>query len=305
MAAYIVNRVLAAFITLLAVITITFFLMQAVPGSPFLGDKPRPEVEAAMSAKYGLDRPVIVQFKNYVEHMLQGDLGVSLKMKVGQPVTDLLISRFPISARIGTMAFIIAVLLGIPIGVFTALRSGRFIDRLVVFFCSIGVSLPNFVVVAVLIYIFGVQLKLLPTLGLDSWMCYLMPVFCLTYRTFCFLIRLTRSNMLDVINQDYIKTARAKGLFERTVLFKHALRNAVIPVVTYLGPEYIGIITGSFIVEKLFTIPGLSRYFVLSINARDYPIIMGTTILFGAFLILANFIVDMLYGVIDPRIRRA
>lgn len=303
---YVVNRMIAALITFMLVITLTFFLMQAVPGNPFLGDdNPRPEVAAIQMKKYGLDQPVLVQFKNYVVNMLHGDLGISIKMKWGEDVTSIIASRVPVSARVGLIAFLLAVCVGVPMGTLAALRNGRFTDRLVIVLCAFGVSVPGFVLATVLMYTLGVRFKLLPFMGLPSWDAYIMPVACLCLSPISFISRLTRSNMLDVLSQDYIKTARAKGLPEGVVLFKHALRNALIPVVTYLGPQLVGILTGSFVIEKIFTIPGLSRYFVESISGRDYPLIMGTTIFFGFFLIAANFLVDLLYGVIDPRIKRA
>lgn len=301
---YIANRLLAALVTFLLVITLTFFLMQAVPGNPFLGDdNPRPEVAEMMMKKYGLDQPVIVQFKNYVVNLLHGDLGISIKMRWGEDVTSIIASRVPVSAQVGFIAFLLAIGIGIPMGTLAALRTGRFTDRVIIVLCAFGVSVPNFVLATVLMYVLGVQLKLLPFMGLPNWQSFVMPVACLCLRPISFISRLTRSNMLDALSQDYIKTARAKGLKEGAVLFKHALRNALIPVVTYIGPQFVGILTGSFVIEKIFTIPGLSRYFVDSISGRDYPVIMGTTIFFGFFLIAVNFIVDMMYGVIDPRIK--
>jgi len=303
---YIFNRLLAALITFMLVITLTFFLMQAVPGSPFLGEEnPRPEIVERMNERYGLDQPVLVQFKNYVVQLLHGDLGISIKMKWGEEVTSIIASRVPVSAQVGLIAFLLGIGVGIPMGTLAALRAGHITDRAIIVFCAIFVSIPGFVLATILMYTVGVRLKLVPFIGLPNWQAYILPVACLCLRPISFISRLTRSNMLDALSQDYIKTARAKGLTEVVVLFKHALRNAIIPVVTYIGPQMVGILTGSFVIEKIFTIPGLSRYFVDSISGRDYPLIMGTTIFFGFFLILMNFIVDMLYGVIDPRIKRA
>ena len=301
-----INRLLAAIITFMLVVTLTFFLMQTVPGNPFLGEEqPRPEVAAIMMERYGLDQPVHVQFGKYVERMLHGDFGISIKMKWGEEISSIIFSRFPISASLGIIAFLLSVSIGIPLGVFSALKGGSRSDRAIISTCAITVSIPGFVTSTVLMFILGVQLKWVPFVGLTEFKSYLIPVFCLMLGPTSFITRLMRSNMMDVLSQDYVKTARAKGLSERVVLFKHALRNAIIPVVTYLGPQLVGIVTGSFVIEKIFTIPGLSRYFVEAIPSRDYPVIMGTTIFFALFLITANFVVDLLYGAIDPRIRHA
>ena len=304
MSKYIIKSTLAALITFYIVITITFFLMQAVPGGPFTSERPRPEYEAAMRLKYGLDQPVGFQYLNYIKAMVQGDLGISYKAKQGYPVAEIITGYFPMSFRIGIFAFAFAVIVGIPLGIFAALKSGSWIDRAIVFFCSFGISVPSFILATVMILVFGVNLKWLPFMGIKSWMSYIMPVFCMGVYPMAFIVRLMRSNMLDVLGQDYIKTARAKGLPERKVLYKHALRNAMLPVITYLGPLLAGIITGSFTIEKIFTIPGLGKFFIDAISARDYPMIMGTTIFYGFFLLAANLVVDLLYGVVDPRIKR-
>ncbi len=303
MGKYTVNRILSSLVTIFLVITLTFFLMQLVPGGPFQSEKPRPEVEAKMKEKYGLDQPLIVQYQRYMSNLLRFDLGVSYKMRLGEDVVKLVAARLPTSFKLGMLAFCIAVLIGIPLGLFTALKSGSWMDRLIVSLCSFGISVPNFILATILMLAIGVQLKWLPFIGLKTWQSYIMPVTCMGIYPMAFIVRLMRSNMLDVISQDYMKTARAKGLPEYVILFKHGMRNAMLPVITYLGALFAGIITGSFVIEKIFSIAGLGKYFVESISGRDYPLIMGTTIFYGIMIITANLVVDLLYGVIDPRVK--
>lgn len=303
MAKYIAKRVLMAVLVLLLVSAITFFLMNAVPGSPFLNEKAQSqEVIDALMEKYGLDKPVGVQYVNYVKNALKGDFGVSLKMQLNRPVRDILTELFPTSAKIGIMALIVAIVIGVPLGSVAAHNRGKPIDSVLRVVMTLGISAPSFVVAAVLLAIFGVKLKWLPVIGLTSWKSYLMPVFSMAFYPMCYIGRLSRASMLDVINQDYIRTARAKGVKSKRVLYKHALRNAFIPVLTYLGPLTAGILTGSLVVEQVFVIPGMGRYFIQSILNRDYPIIMATTIFFAALVVLMNLIVDILYCVVDPRI---
>ncbi len=303
MAKYIVKRVLMAILVLIVVSAITFLLMNAVPGSPFLNEKAQSqEVIDALMEKYGLDKPIGVQYVNYVKNALKGDFGVSLKMQLNRPVRDILTELFPTSAKIGIMALIVAIVIGVPLGSVAAHNRGKPIDSVLRVVMTLGISAPSFVVAAVLLAIFGVKLKWLPVIGLTSWKSYLMPVFSMAFYPMCYIGRLSRATMLDVINQDYIRTARAKGVKSKSVLFKHALRNAFIPVLTYLGPLTAGILTGSLVVEQVFVIPGMGRYFIQSILNRDYPIIMATTIFFAALVVLMNLIVDILYRVVDPRI---
>jgi len=277
--------------------------MHFVPGSPFIGDKKMtPEILANLEAKHGLDKPLIVQYGLYAKNMLQGDFGESITL-IGQEVKDIIIRKFPYSLRLGLFASALAIILGTFLGVTSALKRNSGVDRLIMLVVTVGIAVPSFVVATVSMIIFGVQLRWLPTISnLSSLTSYILPGFALSFFPLSFITRLMRSSMLDVINQDYIRTARAKGLSERVVIFKHGLRNGILPVVTYAGPMLAGILTGSFVIESIFSIPGLGSSFVTSITARDYPTVMGVTIFFGAFLIFMNFVVDILYRFIDPRI---
>jgi len=303
MSAYIVKRIVSAVITLFLVATLTFFLMYLVPGGPFLSEKaPSQQTLKALHEKYGLDKPIWVQYLNYMKRLIRGDLGTSLKMR-GQEVNDIIKTRFPVSAKLGLMAILLAVCIGIPMGAVAALNRGRWPDRLIMFFSTLGIAVPGFVTATVLMLFFGVRLHVLPTFGLTSPLHYVLPVVSLAFYPTSYISRLMRSSMLDVLGQDYMRTARAKGLSRLKALFKHALRNAVLPVVTYLGPMLANILTGSFVIEKIFTIPGLGSQFVGSITDRDYPLIMGTTIFLAFLLITMNVIVDIAYKIIDPRIK--
>jgi oligopeptide transport system permease protein len=303
MTKYVIKRVLIAFFTVLLIACITFFIMNLVPGGPFLSEKaPSKEVLAALEAKYGLDKPLVVQLKNYLTELFKGDFGVSFKMQKNRPVLTIIEEMFPTSAKLGVFAILGAVLLGIPMGALAAYNRGKPVDSILRVIMTLGISVPEFVVATVLLVVFGVVLAILPVSGLKSWENYLMPCFALAFYPMCYIGRMTRSSLLDVINTDYIRTARAKGLKTGKIIFKHALRNSVIPVITYLGPLTAYILTGGFVVETVFTIPGLGKYFVQSIQNRDYPIIMATTIFLAALVIFMNLIVDILYKVVDPRI---
>lgn len=303
MAGYLIKRVLMALLALLIITCVTFVVMNLVPGGPFLSEKaPSPEVLAALEAKYGLDKPLGEQLVNYLKDLLHGDLGVSFRMQKNRPVTTIIGEMFPISAKVGVFAVLNAVILGIPLGCLAAYNRGKPIDSILRVIMTLGISIPSFVVATLLLVLFSVNLKILPGTGLASWKNYLMPCFALSFYPMCYIGRMTRSSMLDAINADYIRTARAKGLPSRRIIFKHALRNSLIPVVTYIGPMTAYILSGGFVVEKVFSIPGLGRYFIQSILNRDYPIIMGTTIFLAAFVIIMNLLVDVLYKVIDPRI---
>ena len=303
MAGYLIKRVLMALLALLIITCVTFVVMNLVPGGPFLSEKaPSPEVLAALEAKYGLDKPLGEQLVNYLKDLLHGDLGVSFRMQKNRPVTTIIGEMFPISAKVGVFAVLNAVMLGIPLGCLAAYNRGKPIDSILRVIMTLGISIPSFVVATLLLVLFSVNLKILPGTGLESWKNYLMPCFALSFYPMCYIGRMTRSSMLDAINADYIRTARAKGLPSRRIIFKHALRNSLIPVVTYIGPMTAYILSGGFVVETVFSRPGLGRYFIQSILNRDYPIIMGTTIFLAAFVIVMNLLVDLLYKVIDPRI---
>ena len=300
---YIFKRAIMSLITAFLVATLTFFVMNMVPGGPFLSEKAvTPQAQAAMEAKYGLDKPLFQQYTTYMTGILKGDFGLSIK-KRGRTVSQIIGTKFPVSARVGGLALILAVCTGIPLGAIAAFNRGKFIDNLLVVLSTAGIAIPSFLSSTILIYIFTTKLKWLPSLGLKDAQSYIMPVVALAlYPTF-YMARLMRSSMLDVMGQDYMRTAKAKGVTTFKAIFKHALRNAILPVITYLGPLLAALMTGSFIIEKIFNIPGLGSEFVSSITSRDYPMIMGTTIFLAVFIIIMNLFVDIAYAIVDPRIK--
>ena len=300
---YIVKRILMGIVTAFLVATLTFFIMNLVPGGPFLSEKAvTPQAQAAMEEKYGLDKPLFIQYLTYMGGLLHGDMGLSLK-KRGFTVNDIIKNKFPVSARLGGMAVLTAVIFGVPLGSFAAYKRGKTADNIIIVLSTAGIAVPSFLISTLLMYILSVRFKLLPSLGLDGPKNYIMPVIALALYPASYITRLMRSSMLDVTGQDYMRTARAKGVSPFRVVFKHALRNAILPVVTYLGPLLAYLMTGSFIVEKIFTIPGLGHEFVSAIPSRDYPLIMGTTIFLACFIIVMNVVVDIAYAFIDPRIK--
>lgn len=303
MGKYIIKRLISMFITLLFVATLTFFLMRAIPGGPFTSEKALPEaVIQALNEKYHFNDPLWMQYLDYMKGVLTFDLGPSFK-RVGVQVNDLIISGFPISAKLGLSATVVIIALGIPAGIISALKQNKWEDYLVTILATLGVAVPSFVLGALIIFVFSSKLGWLPPFGIDTWKHYIGPVTALSGYSLAFVARLTRSSLLEVMQQDYIRTARAKGLPEIVVIVKHALKNALIPVVTYLGPMIASIMTGSFVIEKIFAVPGMGKYFVESVGNRDYTVLMGTTIFYAAFSITMIFIVDILYGFIDPRIK--
>ncbi len=303
---YVIKRIGASIVTLFLILGITFFLMNMVPGSPFLTEKSTPEQIAQANAKYGLDKPLIIQFKNYVVNYLQGDLGVSLKMQEGTAVKDILFGqgKFQLSIKLGLISLFVAVIIGIPLGCIAAYNRGKWLDGFLRVVTTVGVAIPTFVLATLLLALLAVKLQWLPTLSgsLTSPKEYIMPIISLSFYYMCYIAKLTRTSMLDAINQDYIRTARAKGVTTRVLIIKHALRNSLIPVITYLGPVIAGIITGSFVVESTFSIPGLGKYFVQSVLSRDYTVIMATTFVLSALVIIMNLFVDIAYKIVDPRI---
>lgn len=306
MVGYIVKRILVSFLTLLLIACITFLLMNAVPGSPFMTEKSTPEMIARAEAKYGLDKPLIVQLFNYIKGYFVGDMGVSLKMQEGTEVSKIIFreGKFGLSLRVGILAVVTAVVIGVPLGCLAAYNRGNWLDSVLRVVTTVGVAIPSFVLCATLLIYLGVKLQWLPVISgsLEGWKTYVAPVIGLSFYPMCYVAKLTRTSMLDAINQDYVRTARAKGLKTGVIIFKHSLRNSLIPVITYLGPMTAGIVTGGFVVEQTFQIPGLGKYFISSILNRDYPIIMGTTIVLAALVILMNLIVDIAYKLVDPRI---
>ena len=303
MVKYIAKRIGLAIVTIWAVATITFFLMNLVPGGPFLSEKAiSPQATAALEAKYGLDKPLFQQYLTYIKDALHGDFGDSLKQR-GRTVMDIIKMKFPVSARVGGVSVLVSLILGVPLGCIAALKRGKFADSLISVVETCGIAVPSFVICTLLLYFFGVKLQILPTMGLTTAKHYVMPVMALAFYPTAYIMRLMRSSMLDVLGQDYMRTAKAKGLAGGKILFKHALRNAILPVITYVGPLLAYTVTGSFVVEKIFTIPGLGGEFIAAINGRDYTLIMGTTIFLATLIILMNVVVDIVYKLVDPRIK--
>lgn len=303
MTRYIVKRIGYGLLTLFLVATLTFWLMQLVPGGPFQSEKAKSEATmAALEEKYGLDQPKIVQYKNYMVNLLKGDLGLSTKQR-GRTVNDIIWEAFPVSAKVGSVAILVAVCVGVPLGAIAALNRGKWIDNIIIVLSTTGIAVPSFITATTLMYIFSVKLNLLPSYWKGDAASFVLPVIALAFYPSAYISRLVRSSVLDVLGQDYMVTARAKGLSQFIRLFKHALRNAILPVVTYLGPAIAGTLSGSFVVEKILTIPGMGGQFISSITDRDYPLIMGTAVFFAAFLIFMNVIVDIVYKIIDPRIK--
>lgn len=300
---YIIKRIFNAFIVLWIVITITFFLMHAIPGGPFTAEKSLPPyVLHSIEERYKLNDPLYKQYGDYLCNLVQGDLGPSFKYP-GRSVNDIIKDGFSVSFKLGIEAILIAIIIGIPAGILAGVKKDKWQDRAVNFFTTLGVAVPSFVVAALLIYVLSTKLHLLPAAMWNGWRYEIMPALALSGMPMSFIARLTRSSMLDILSQDYIKTARAKGLSWSKVLIKHALPNSLIPVVTYLGPMTASILTGSFVIETIFAIPGLGQYFVTSIYNRDYTVILGVTIFYSVIVIVLNMVVDLLYPLLDPRIK--
>lgn len=300
---YALKRIVFMLIALWVIATITFFMMHAIPGGPFTSDrKLPPAVEAALQAKYHLDDPLIVQYGNYMLGLLRLDFGPSFKYE-GMQVNDLIAAGFPVSAELGLLTVAFALVIALPLGIVAALKSGRWQDFATMSIATIGVALPSFVIATLLMYVFSLKLGVLPAFGLDSPGAYILPIIAGAGFALAFITRLVRASLLEELGRDYIRTAKAKGLRPAAIVVKHALRNAMIPVLAILGPILAGLITGSFVIEKIFAIPGLGQQYVNSISNRDYTAIMGVTVFYAAILITMMFLIDILYSLIDPRIR--
>ena len=301
LALYIVKRVLLALFTIFIVITITFFVMKAIPGGPFLSEKaPSPAVTAQLEAKYGLDKPVMEQYVTYLKDVLKFDFGPSIKLK-GRNVTDLILEGFQTSGKLGLMAAGIAIVFGLVLGSLAAVFHNKIIDKVIMVLSTASVAMPSFIIATILLMLFCVKIPIFPANGTTADGL-ILPVIALSLYPMAYITRLTRSSMLDVLGQDYIRTARAKGVSGTKIIFGHALKNSLIPVITYFGPMLAYIVTGSLVVEKIFAVPGVGRDFVNSITSRDYPLIMGTTIVLAALIVIMNLVSDILYKVVDPRI---
>lgn len=299
---YIVKRLLLAVLTVWLVITVTFFVMHAIPGGPFVSEKAVSEtVMKAMQAKYGLDKPLITQYFTYLgDIVLHFDFGPSLKQR-GRLVIDIITDGMRTSAQIGLIAAVIALILGVVLGSVAALNRNRIIDRVIMVITTAFVSMPSFIMGSLLLTLFAVKLGWFPANG-ASENGLVLPVVTLSLYPMAYITRLTRSSMLDVLGQDYIRTARAKGVSKWKIIFGHAMKNSLIPVITYFGPMLAYIVTGSLVVEQIFAVPGIGRAFVSSITGRDYPLLMGTTIVLAVLIVIMNLVSDILYKIADPRI---
>lgn len=298
---YIIKRLLLTVVTIYLIITITFFVMHAIPGGPFLGERAiTPEVTAALEEKYGLDVPLFGQYTNYLSDLIKFDFGPSIKQR-GREVVDIILDGFKTSAKLGLVASSIAITFGISFGSIAAIKRNKMIDRTIMVSTTAFVAMPSFVLGSFFLIVFCVIWPIFPPNGaLPGGL--VLPTIALALYPTAYITRLTRSSMLDVLKQDYIRTAQAKGVSQVLVIFKHALKNALIPVITYVGPMIAYILTGSLVVEKIFSVPGLGRAFISSITNRDYPMIMGTTIFLATLVVLMNLVSDVMYKVVDPRI---
>lgn len=304
---HVIRRIFIALLTVWVLVTITFVLMHLMPGEPFLGKKAVPDdVMAAIKAKYGLDQSVFSQYIQYLSNALRGDLGISLVSR--RPVSQIIAKAFPVSLELGVRAFFFVLVFGLALGVVAAVKQGTVWDSASMFISLLGVSIPTFVVGSLLQYFLGTKLyqwtgvQVFSTIGWSGESSKLLPAFALAFGSIATVARLMRASMLDVLSQPYVRAARAKGLGEANIIRRYCFKNAFMPVLTYLGPLCAVIFTGAFVVENIFSIPGLGRYFVTSVQANDYTVIAGTTIFFGSFLVFANLVVDFIYTMLDPRI---
>ncbi len=306
--AYIGRRLIYAALTVFILMTVTFALMHMLPGSPFTGEKElKPEVQAALTQKYGLDKPVIEQYGIYISNVARGDLGNSLIS--GRAVTDIIAKAFPVSLELGIRALVFALIIGFGLGIAAAMKQGTGWDAGAMILALVGVSIPSFILGALLQYFLGTALyqatgvHVFAVIGWNGENSKILPAFALAFSAIAIISRLMRSSLIEVMNQDYIRTARVKGLSRTQVVLHHGVRNAVMPVITVLGPLVAVLFTGTFAIENVFSIPGLGKYFVDSIRSNDYPVIIGTTLFFGVFLVLCNLAVDIINSAVDPRIR--
>lgn len=300
---YLACKVLILALSLFLVATITFFLMQAAPGDPFMQEQAVPEeIMKSMYAHYGLDQPWYVQYVKYLKGLITWDLGPSFKYE-GRTVNDIIREGFPVSLILGLEAISLSLFMGIIFGTIAAVRRSRWQDHLAMILAVVGISIPNFIMATFLQYLFAMKLDLFPVARWGSFAHTILPAISLSALPTAFIARLTRANMVEVLEQDYIQTARSKGLSTFQVVIKHVLKNSLLPVITYIGPLASAILTGSFIVEKIFGIPGLGGWFVTSITNRDYTVIMGVTVFYSALLMLCVLFVDILYTLFDPRIQ--
>ncbi len=297
------KRILLAIPVLWIVASITFMLVRIVPGGPFEGDKALPpEIVANLKAKYHLDRPVPEQYLFYMQRLMQGDLGLSYKY-IGRTVNDILIDAFPVSLQLGSVGLLLAICVGVPLGTIAAVRRGSAADFAAMFLSTAGISVPSFVIGALLIFVFGIWLKILPVALWESGRHMILPAITIAVSPAAYLARLTRASVLEILEKDWVRTARSKGLSSQKTVVKHVLRNALVPIATVLGPLTAILVTGSFVVEYMYAIPGMGRFFITAVGNRDYDLIMGTTLVFAVLLIIANTVVDIVYVILDPRMQ--
>ena len=304
MFAYIIKRCVLAIITLMVLITIIFVLVRLLPGDPFIDEKINLAIRQKMMEYHGFDKPIHEQWVKYIGTLLKGDLGISLKYQ-GRSVNSAIAATFPFSGALGLRALIFALTMGLFLGIIAAQKAGRTLDYICIFIAIIGVSVPEFVVSSLMQLGFSIKLRWFPATQWLSWRHMILPVFALSLNTLAQLARITRSSMMEVISQDYILTAKAKGLSDFQVIWRHQIRNSILPVLTLMGPRVAYLLAGTFVVEQIFAIPGMGRFFVQSIQDLDYTMVLGMTAFYGLFLVTANLIVDILYGIVDPRIKLA
>jgi oligopeptide transport system permease protein len=301
---YSIKRLLMGCLTLFILATITFFGVHAMPGDPFAQDNKvmSPETYAALEKKYGLDKPLGEQYIIYLTNAVQGDFGESIS-KPGQQVVDIILKRAPVTAGLGVVAFTLSVVVGLTFGIISALSKKRWVNSAITAFATFGVSIPGFLFAMIIMIIFAVNLGWLPVMGLTTPKHYIMPSIAIALSSISMITRLSRSSLRDVMNKDYITLARSKGTSELWVIIKHGLKNALLPVITYCGPMFAGLVTGSMVIETLFSIPGIGAEFTMSITNRDYTLVMGLTLFFGALVIVMNLVSDIVAAMVDPRIK--
>ncbi|MGY8762824.1 MAG: ABC transporter permease [Nitrospinaceae bacterium] len=300
---YFFKRLLQGIPVLFVVATLTFIIMRLVPGGPFDQEKKLPpEILANIEAKYHLDQSVGVQYLFYLKQLIHGDMGPSYKY-IGRDVTDIILDTFPVSITLGLLAMLIVVGVGVPVGVWSAYRQNSIVDQVFMFFATLGISIPSFVLGTILVWVMSNKLQWLPPALWEGPRYMILPAIALGAPFTGYIARLVRSSVLEVLASDYIRTARAKGLTETTILLKHTLKNSIFPVISVLGPLTAGLVTGSFVIEFIFSIPGMGSFFITAVTNRDYPLIMGVTLVYAVLIVVANIFVDMIYMWLDPRVR--
>ncbi len=302
MVMYILKRLGISLLTIFVLLTLLFFLVRTIPGDTFNDPKISAAARENLKRYYGLDQPLVIQYVNYIKNLFKGDLGVALKYG-DRPVTKVISETFPVSADVGIRSITFAMILGLTLGCISALNRRKFLDYFCLIIAIVGVSLPEFISGALLQFGFAVQLKWFPIAQWGTFAHTILPTFALSMWTTALVTRLMRANMIDVSNQDYIVTAESKGLNGLEILWRHQIRNAILPVITVIGPAVAAILTGTYIIEYVFLIPGMGKFYVGSLNDLDYTMILGMSLFYGTFLVIANFCVDIAYGFIDPRIR--